>query len=121
MTQGVFQIVLMVFATSGVILGAYYMLWMVQRVFFGPLENEKNKNLKDLSFREMMVLLPFVVFVFWIGLYPKAFLNKMDKSVATYIEQYQPEEIKNYLVQKTQVQIEENEPVQEATEAETVH
>ena len=121
MTQGVFQIVLMVFATSGVILGAYYMLWMVQRVFFGPLENEKNKNLKDLSFREMMVLLPFVIFVFWIGLYPKAFLSKMDKSVATYIEQYQPEEIKNYLVQKAQVQIEEHEPVQEATEAETVH
>jgi len=92
--QAIFRLVLLVFATSGVILGAYYMLWMVQRVFFGPLNNEKNKNLDDLSFREAMVLLPFVIFVFWISLYPKAYLSKMEASVNYYIEQYQPDELK---------------------------
>jgi len=96
--QGAFRLVLMVFATSGVILGAYYMLWMVQRVFFGPLKNEKNKNLKDLSLREMIVLLPFIIFVFWIGVYPKTYLNKMHASVAHYVEQYQPEVLKKELV-----------------------
>jgi len=95
--QQVFGLVLMVFATSGVILGAYYMLWMVQRVFFGPLNNDKNKNLKDLSFREMVVLIPFIIFVFWIGLFPKSYLTKMEKSVNSYVEQYQPQELKQKL------------------------
>ena len=100
--QQVFRLVLMVFATSGVILGAYYMLWMVQRVFFGPLTNEKNKNLKDLSLREGLVLIPFIIFVFWIGLYPKPFLSKMEKSVNYYVEQYQPEELKEQVVKAPQ-------------------
>jgi len=102
--QGVFRLVLMVFATSGVILGAYYMLWMVQRVFFGPLKNEKNKNLKDLSLREMIVLLPFIIFVFWIGIYPKTYLNKMHTSVAHYVEQYQPEILKQEIVKTSTVE-----------------
>ena len=100
--QQVFRLVLMVFATSGVILGAYYMLWMVQRVFFGPLTNEKNKNLKDLSLREGLVLIPFIIFVFWIGLYPKPYLSKMEKSVNYYVEQYQPEELKEQVVEAPQ-------------------
>jgi len=95
--QEVFRLVLMVFATSGVILGAYYMLWMVQRVFFGPLNNEENKNLKDLSLREGLVLIPFIIFVFWIGLYPKTYLSKMEVSVKHYVEQYQPEVLKKQL------------------------
>lgn len=100
--QEVFRLILMVFATSGVILGAYYMLWMVQRVFFGPLSNEKNKKLKDLSLREGLVLIPFVIFVFWIGLYPKPYLNKMEVSVNHYVEQYQPEELKKKLIETPQ-------------------
>ena len=102
--QGAFRLVLMVFATSGVILGAYYMLWMVQRVFFGPLNNEKNKNLKDLSLREMIVLLPFIVFVFWIGIYPKTYLNKMHTSVKHYVEQHQPEILKQELSKAPQTE-----------------
>ncbi|MDZ7400916.1 MAG: NADH-quinone oxidoreductase subunit M [candidate division KSB1 bacterium] len=105
--QGAFRLVLMVFATSGVILGAYYMLWMVQRVFFGPLKNEKNKNLKDLSLREMIVLLPFIIFVFWIGIYPKTYLNKMHTSVAHYVAQYQPEVLKQEMVKIQQPEIKE--------------
>ena len=116
-THNTFRLILMIFATSGVILGAFYMLWMVQRVFFGPLKNEKNKNLKDLTFREMMVLLPFVIFVFWIGLYPRPFLNKMHHAVDAYIEQYQPDDIKTYFVKANQpeqvnLQQQENSPEQ---------
>ena len=99
----VFRLILMVFATSGVILGAYYMLWMVQRVFFGPLNNEKNKNLKDLSLREMIVLLPFIIAVFWIGLFPNSYLNKMHKSVSYYVEQHQPEVLKQKLVEEQEL------------------
>ncbi len=122
-THEVYRLVLVVFATSGVILGAFYMLWMVQRVFFGPLKNEKNKALKDLSFREMMVLLPFVIFVFWIGLYPKPYLNKMHKTVDVYIQKYQPESIKTYFAKAAIAEpAEENEiETPAAVEVESVH
>ena len=91
LTSGIFRLVLLVLAASGVILGAFYMLWLVQRIFFGPLSNEKNKTLKDLSLRETIVLIPFVIAVFWIGLYPQALLKKMDKSVTIFLEQVQPQ------------------------------
>ncbi len=110
--DGTFRLILMVFATSGVILGAFYMLWMVQRVFFGPLKHEENKNLKDLSLREMIVILPFIVFVFWIGIYPKPYLTKMEKSVNMYVEKYQPEQLKTEMVE----QIEEQEALEIETE-----
>jgi NADH-quinone oxidoreductase subunit M len=90
LTDSIFRVVLMVLATSGVILGAFYMLWLVQRVFFGPLTNEKNKTLKDLSLREAIVLVPFVIAVFWIGLAPQGLLNKMDKSVAALLMRVKP-------------------------------
>jgi NADH-quinone oxidoreductase subunit M len=70
-----------VWATLGVILAAIYMLWMVQRVLFGEISREENKNLPDLSFREWAVLAPIIVFVFWIGLAPRPFFQKMETSV----------------------------------------
>jgi len=99
LTNGVFRLVLMVFATSGVILGAFYMLWLVQRVFFGPLKNEKNRSLKDLSVREAIVIIPFIVAVFWIGLYPRTVLNKMNTSVSSFIEHVQPDKAKPALLE----------------------
>jgi len=75
-----------VFAASGVILAAGYMLWMVKRVFFGPLENEKNKTLTDLTGLEWGYLVPMVVFAFWMGIYPGSFLRPMDASVKQWIE-----------------------------------
>jgi len=79
--------VLTVIGASAVILGAVYMLWMVQRVFFGALKNPKNENLKDLNLRELLVLLPLIVLIFWMGIFPKPFLNKMENSVGSFIEE----------------------------------
>jgi NADH-quinone oxidoreductase subunit M len=76
-----------VFAASGVIFAAVYMLWMFQRVMFGEITNPKNLGLKDLSAREVVVLLPILVFVVWIGVYPNTFLKPMEPSVKNFIKQ----------------------------------
>ncbi len=65
-------------AVSGVILGAVYMLWMFKRVFFGPkgeLVGDEKHPLQDLSLREILVMAPLVILVFWMGLLPNYFLN----------------------------------------------
>ena len=76
-----------VIAASGVIFAAVYMLWMFQRVMFGQVTNPKNLGLKDLSAREVMVLLPILVFVVWIGIYPNTFLRPIEPSVKNFIQQ----------------------------------
>jgi len=75
-----------ILGTSGVIIAAVYMLWMVQRVFFGECTNEKNKVLKDINWRERILLIPLIVMVFWIGIYPKPFLNLIEPSVKNLVE-----------------------------------
>jgi NADH-quinone oxidoreductase subunit M len=67
-------------ASLGVILGAAYMLWLYQRVFFGELTNEKNKGLEDVNLREILTLAPLIAMCFWIGLYPKPFFEMTAKS-----------------------------------------
>ena len=69
-----------VFATSGVILAAVYMLWMYQRVMFGT-PDSTNESLPDLNPRELAVLLPILLFIVWIGVYPNTFLEPMKISV----------------------------------------
>jgi NADH-quinone oxidoreductase subunit M len=76
-----------VFATTGVILAAVYMLWMFQRVMMGKVTNPKNEELKDLSSREVAIMLPLVLFIFWIGFYPNTFLDKMNPSLDNLINQ----------------------------------
>lgn len=72
-------------ATSGVILSAVYMLWMFQRVMFGELNNPKNKELKDLNAREVVIMIPLLVMIFWMGIYPKPFIDKMNPAIEKVI------------------------------------
>lgn len=74
-----------VLAVSGVVLGAWYMLWLVQRVFFGPLREPRNHQglgrSADLCWREVLALLPLAVFVVWIGVQPRFFLDRMQPTL----------------------------------------
>ena len=72
-------------STLGVIFGAVYMLWMVQRMFFGKVKNPENEKLKDLSFREIVVLAPLVFAIFFMGAFPNFFFNKMTPSVDRFL------------------------------------
>ncbi len=78
-----------VVAVTGVILGAAYMLWMVKRVFFGPageLVENTGHPLRDLSPREIVVMAPLVVLIFWMGLFPNHFLDYSKVSIEHLIE-----------------------------------
>ncbi len=68
-------------AAFGVILAAVYMLSVVQKMFFGPLSNPKNKHLTDISPRETLAVAPFIVMVFVIGFFPRIFLDRMEPAV----------------------------------------
>ena len=78
-----------VLAAAGVILAAVYMLTVVQKVFFGPLDNPKNQGLKDLNSRETIALAPLLAMVFVIGLFPATLLSRMTPSVESVLDQYQ--------------------------------
>lgn len=75
-----------ILATTGVILAAVYMLWMFQRVMFGPLTNKENESLLDLNAREIGLLVPMVVFMFWIGIHPVDFTKYSEVQVTDLIE-----------------------------------
>jgi len=70
-----------VIGAVGVVLGAVYMLWMVQRVFFGPVKHEANRVLTDLTRREFAVLLPLLVLIVVLGVYPRPILDRMHGAV----------------------------------------
>ena len=77
-------------AATGIVIGAAYSLWLYQRVMFGKLENPENMNLSDLNLREKWTLIPLVILMFWIGLYPKPFLNTMHASVNNIVQRVNP-------------------------------
>jgi NADH-quinone oxidoreductase subunit M len=74
------------FATIGVILSAVYMLWMFQRVFYGPVTNEKNRKMPDLSPREWAMMIPTIAMCVFMGVLPGIFLRPMAPSVARVVE-----------------------------------
>ena len=73
--------VITILAGTSIILGAIYMLRVMKLAFFGPLDNEENKKLKDLNARETWSLIPLVAIVIWLGVYPKPVLEPIDNSV----------------------------------------
>jgi NADH-quinone oxidoreductase subunit M len=73
----------------GIALGAAYLLWLFQRTTLGDVQ-EKNRLLKDLSWREIAVFAPLVAWAFWIGLNPQPYFKCLDRSVAQIVERVHP-------------------------------
>ncbi len=78
-------------AVLGIVLGAAYLLWLYQRVFWGKITHKENKTLSDLNARELVTLVPLVVLCFWIGLYPKPFLAFLHGPIGRIAATVQPE------------------------------
>jgi NADH-quinone oxidoreductase subunit M len=90
--QGAFQVskAWAAWGSLGVVLGAAYLLWLYQRVMFGPVTQFANENLPDLNLREYATLVPLVILAFWIGIYPKPFFALIEKPVQKIVEQVNP-------------------------------
>jgi NADH-quinone oxidoreductase subunit M len=74
-----------VFAVLGIILGAAYMLWAFQRVMFGELDKPENVRISDVNGREVAYMVPIVLLMIWIGVYPKPYLRSMEASVGYWL------------------------------------
>jgi NADH-quinone oxidoreductase subunit M len=77
-------------ATTGVVVAAAYLLWALQRVIFNQLDKSENEKLPDLSLRELVVLAPILAAIFWIGIYPKPVLSRMEPAAQHLIDQVKP-------------------------------
>lgn len=84
---------LAILAISTIILAAGYLFWMFQRVMQGPIKNEKILSFKDINKREIGYLVPIVIMMFWMGIYPKPFLSKMESSVTHLLNRVNKREI----------------------------
>jgi NADH-quinone oxidoreductase subunit M len=73
-------------AVPGVVLAAAYLLWLYQRVYFGPVTNPKNERLHDLTPREVLTFVPLLIMAFWIGLYPKPFFQILEQPVKQIVQ-----------------------------------
>jgi len=91
--QGAFQVskAWAAWGSLGVVLGAAYLLWLYQRVMFGPVTQFANEELPDLNLREYATLVPLVILAFWIGIYPKPFFAYIEKPVQRIVEQVNPQ------------------------------
>ena len=81
-----------VFGALGIVLGAAYMLWLYQRVMFGKLDKPENAILSDLNLRELATFVPLIILAFWIGLYPKTFMDYLHEPVNQIVERVRPGE-----------------------------
>jgi NADH-quinone oxidoreductase subunit M len=73
-------------AATGVILAAIYLLWLIQRVFFGPITKDENGNVPEIAWNEIAALVPLVILMVWIGVRPNTFLRKMTPSVKQLLQ-----------------------------------
>jgi len=80
------------FAAFGVIMAAIYLLHMFQKIFMGPLDKPENEALaaQPLTWKELAALVPLIVLIFWIGLFPQMFFGMMDSSVGELVAQIGP-------------------------------
>jgi len=76
-------------ASTGLILGAAYMLWLYRRVIFGALEKEDLKSILDMNRREILVFAPLLVLTIWMGVYPAPFLDVMHVAVDGLVKDHQ--------------------------------
>ncbi|MCD6454100.1 MAG: NADH-quinone oxidoreductase subunit M [Candidatus Aminicenantes bacterium] len=74
------------FAALGIILSAVYLLWMYQRVMQGKVKNADYMKLPDMNLREILIMVPIVILYLWMGLYPKFFISKFEKSAKFMLE-----------------------------------
>jgi NADH-quinone oxidoreductase subunit M len=98
--------------TIGLVFGAVYLLWMYKRVMYGDITKEENKKLKDMNGREYAYILPIMLFIVWIGVNPKPFLDKTTASVEHLLQKvnYQriienPENVESKVIVKDEKSI----------------
>jgi NADH-quinone oxidoreductase subunit M len=96
--QGVFVAskVWALFAASGVVLGAAYMLYLYQRTMFGKVENPKNERLLDINNREFATFAPLLILAVWMGIYPSPFLRRLETSVQHIVLRVSPQYAAKY-------------------------
>src|SRR6478672_5376497 len=81
--------VLTIFATTGVIFAAVYLLWAIQRILFNPLDKPENASMPDLNRRELALLVPLVAAIIWLGVYPAPVLRRMEGSAQVLVNRVQ--------------------------------
>jgi NADH-quinone oxidoreductase subunit M len=79
-----------VLAAVGIVLGAAYLLWLYQRVFWGPLDNPANANVPDVNKRELGMMLALIALMVWIGVYPKPIFEILEKPVDYVVQKVDP-------------------------------
>jgi len=76
-------------ATTGVIFAAAYLLWALQRIIYHKIDHRENESLSDLSLRELVVMVPLLLGILWMGLYPAPVLRKIEPAAIRYVESLQ--------------------------------
>lgn len=82
------------FAVSGIVLGALYLLWTYERVMFGPITNAVNSTIRDLTGREIAVLVPLMALMLFMGLYPAPLISRMQPSVEKMLAPVRIEQVR---------------------------
>jgi NADH-quinone oxidoreductase subunit M len=77
-------------ATTGVIFAAAYLLWALQRMIFNRLDQAENQGLTDLTARELVIMLPLLAGIVWLGLFPGPVLRRMEPAARRYVEMVRP-------------------------------